>query len=428
MSKLMTLWTFFTTKKKFNSREEIERNQQKKMLKHIKKIRNKSKFFSRHWDGFEDSQWRDFPLIDKSIMMENLQDYLTVNLDIDNAKNSALQAEKTRDFEQKTSGFTVGFSSGTSGSRGIHIVSKSEQEIWAGYMLARGLDGSIFGKHKIGLFLRANSNTYESIGSKNIKFQFYDLMRPLDELVKELYENKPDILIAPPSILRYLVDKKITLRFRKIVSTAEVLTPLDKSLIEEYFQCIVHQLYSSTEGEIATTCEFGTLHLNEDIMVIQKEYVDREKGQFFPIISDFKRITQPIIRYRLNDILVEKKEPCPCNDAREGIAEIIGRQDDVFILKNKNGDFEMIIPDLIRRAVLRLSGEIQAYMVEQISENEIIIQIQPDLKELNFTGFDELWKAKNIIEPKLKIIPYTFVPSAVKMRRISRKFDFNHNN
>ena len=45
MSKLMTLWTFFTTKKKFNSREEIERNQQKKMLKHIKKIRNKSKFF-----------------------------------------------------------------------------------------------------------------------------------------------------------------------------------------------------------------------------------------------------------------------------------------------------------------------------------------------------------------------------------------------
>ena len=125
---------------------------------------------------------------------------------------------------------------------------------------------------------------------------------------------------------------------------------------------------------------------------------------------------------------MKKKEPCPCNDAREGIAEIIGRQDDVFILKNKNGDFEMIIPDLIRRAVLRLSGEIQAYMVEQISENEIIIQIQPDLKELNFTGFDELWEAKNIIEPKLKIIPYTFVPSAVKMRRISRKFDFNQNN
>ena len=75
-----------------------------------------------------------------------------------------------------------------------------------------------------------------------------------------------------------------------------------------------------------------------------------------------------------------------------------------------------------------MSGEIQAYMVEQISENEIIIQIQPDINDLNFAGFDELWKAKNIIEPKLKIIPYTFVPSAVKMRRISRKFDFNQNN
>ena len=38
MSKFMTLWTFFTTKKKFNSRKEIERNQEKKMLKHIKKF------------------------------------------------------------------------------------------------------------------------------------------------------------------------------------------------------------------------------------------------------------------------------------------------------------------------------------------------------------------------------------------------------
>ena len=39
----------------------------------------------------------------------------------------------------------------------------------------------------------------------------------------------------------------------------------------------------------------------------------------------------------------------------------------------------MIIPDLIRRAVLRLSGEIQAYMIEQISENEIIIQASDEI-------------------------------------------------
>ena len=108
-------------------------------------------------------------------------------------------------------------------------------------------------------------------------------------LVEELVDDAIDVLIAPPSILRYLADRKISLDARKIISVAEVLTPLDREAIEQHFQCTVHQLYTSTEGEIAATCEHGTLHLNEEIMVIQKEWIDDEQTMFHPIISDFKR-------------------------------------------------------------------------------------------------------------------------------------------
>ena len=58
----------------------------------------------------------------------------------------------------------------------------------------------------------------------------------------------------------------------------EVLTQVDKKVIEQHFGQIVHQFYSSTEGEIAATCELGNLHLNEEIMVIEKSGSMKTEG------------------------------------------------------------------------------------------------------------------------------------------------------
>ena len=422
MSKLTTLWTYLTTPKVYTSRKAIEKIQRKGMAKHVKRVRKNSPFFARHWAGLADEDWRKFPLVNKAIMMEHLQDYITADIDVESARAMAAEAEQSRDFHPTLKGYTVGFSSGTSGARGMHFISQAEQDRWAGYMLARGLDGSIFGKHKLGLFLRANSNTYESVSSSRIKFQFYDLMRPLEELVAELVADPPDVLIAPPSILRYLADQKIRLPCRKLISVAEVLTPLDRDIIEQHFQQTVHQFYTSTEGEIAATCEHGTLHLNEEIMVIQKEWIDEEQTMFHPIISDFKRTTQPMVRYRQNDILVIQNDPCPCGDARQAISEIIGRQDDVFEFETTSGKTELVVPDMIRRATLAMHPDITAYMVEQLSPSRIKVQLEPLLSDLDRSGFEQLWEAKDIVAPEITVEAYEFKPSATKMRRITKRF------
>ena len=52
---------------------------------------------------------------------------------------------------------------------------------------------------------------------------------------------------------------------------------------------------------------WGTLHLNEDIVYIEREYLDDRR--FVPVVTDLERKAQPIIRYRLNDILVEERNP-----------------------------------------------------------------------------------------------------------------------
>ena len=424
MSKLSTLFRYFFTPKKFKSRKQIERIQRKGMSKQAKFVRKNSPFYARHWDGLQDEQWHEFPLIDKSIMMENLEDLLTVRIDVSKAKSLADEAEKSRDFSPKIGPYSIGYSSGTSGSRGMHFVSEKEQAGWAGFMLARGLDGSIFSKHRIGLILRANSNTFESVGSNRIEFKFYDLMKPLEDIHESILQDKLDILIGPPSVLRYLADVKSPLKVRKLVSAAEVLDEIDRRHIEAHFGQIVHQFYSSTEGEIAATCEHGTLHLNEEIMVIQKQWVDEEKGWYHPIISDFKRKTQPIIRYRLNDILVASKQPCKCGDTRESIESIMGRQDDIFMLEKKSGDgFEQVIPDFIRRAVMQMHPDITAYCAIQKSPEEIEIQLLPEgLQEISFQGFEQVWENMKTIQPMISLAKYSFKPSTTKLRRIRRDF------
>ena len=430
MSKLSTLFRYFFTPKKFNSRNRIEKIQNSGMRKHAKFVRKNSPFYARHWKGLKDEQWAEFPLIDKSIMMEHLEDLLTVRLDVDKARSLADKAEKSRDFSPKIGPYSIGYSSGTSGSRGMHFVSEKEQAGWAGFMLARGLDGSIFSKHRIGLILRANSNTFESVGSNRIKFKFYDLMKPLEEIHESILQDKLDILIGPPSVLRYLSDVKSPLKVRKLVSAAEVLDEIDRTHIEAHFGQIVHQFYSSTEGEIAATCELGTLHLNEEIMVIQKQWVDQEKGWYHPIISDFKRKTQPIIRYRLNDILVASKQPCGCGDARESIDSIMGRQDDIFLLKKNDGEgFEQVIPDFIRRAVMQMHPEITAYCAIQKSPEEIEIQLLPEgLEDISLQGFKQVWQKMKTIEPSITLAKYSFKPSTTKLRRIRRDFDLPSKN
>ena len=423
MSKLTTLLRYLNTRKRYSSRKKIAKIQKKAVLKHVKFVRQNSKFYRELWQGYTDEEWRNFPIIDKAKMMENLQELITVDLDINKARNLADKSEKSRDFSSKIGPYTIGFSSGTSGFRGMHIVSESEQAAWAGFMLARGLGSSILGKYRIGLVLRANSNTFESIGSNRIKFQFYDLMKPVEQLHQEILNDNLDILICPPSVLSYFVDIESDLKVKRIISVAEVLEEVDRNKIESHFGLTLHQFYSSTEGEIAATCEHGTLHLNEGVMVIQKEWLDEEKGWYHPIITDFRRKSQPIIRYRLNDILVASKENCPCGDAREVISSIMGRSDDVFQLLKHDGTTELVVPDLIRRAIMQMCDEITDYIAIQKSPSQIEIQLKPNnLEELSMGGFKDLWQSKNIQPPKLDIKPYTHVPSATKLRRIYREF------
>ena len=309
--------------------------------------------------------------------MENFDDFNTVNLSRDQALEIAMNSEKTRNFKEKYNNITVGLSSGTSGNRGLFIISDFERAKWAGIILARLLPHFILKKQKIALFLRADSELYNSVNSRVLKFRFFDMINDYKKNIEELAGFKPDVLIAPASMLKILADniESADIKPKRIFSCAEVLTQENREYINRKFNMKIGEIYQATEGFLGCSLDSEQgLKINEDVLFIEKEYIDNEKKRFIPVITDFERKSQPVIRYRLNDIWVESR------DSKGGfmiLDKVEGREDDIFILKSTSGEEIKIFPDFLRRAFMFSSGEILEYNIIQKTFTEIDISFIP---------------------------------------------------
>ncbi|WP_226526767.1 F390 synthetase-related protein [Metabacillus niabensis] len=429
MNKLLLLKQYLLSKylRRFKSSKTIQVYQNKKIEKHLAFVLTHSPFYRNYYQDHL-LEWESLPVISKREMMKHFDEINTVGISKEEAFQLAVKAEKTRDFSPKINTVSIGLSSGTSGNRGLFLVSEKESAMWAGEVLGKLLPGSLMKEQKIAFFLRANNNLYESTKSRKISFHFFDLVEDLKTHQNRLHELKPTIIIAPPSMLRMIAEWKgnniIDITPQKIISVAEVLEDVDKAFIEEIFQQTLHQVYQATEGFLATTCSHGVLHMNEDIIAIQKEYLDEEKGIFVPIITDFTRRTQPLIRYRLNDVLIERQTPCPCGSHFLALERIDGRCDDIFYgVHEQTGEQHMLFPDFIRRAVMLSSEDILEYKVTQ--KDLFLIDIKLKVKNENSVAeakvkqeLEKLWKEKLLVLPQITFTKYDIITSERKRKRI----------
>lgn len=149
----------------------------------------------------------------------------------------ACQAEQTRNFSQsQINGITVGLSSGTSGQRGLFLVSKAESLEWAGRMLGRMLP-QLRGKHRIALLLRANSPLYQTINQGSVQFYYVDVTQPVSQWLSSLESFRPTLLVGSAQALQLCVHQRLFLRPQRVISSAEVLTPSDKKMLAIHFAC-----------------------------------------------------------------------------------------------------------------------------------------------------------------------------------------------
>ncbi len=330
----------------------------------------RSPYYRQLFAGHELADWRCLPTTDKSAMMSNFSAFNTCGVRLDDAMAIALRAEQERDFRPTINGLTAGLSSGTSGHRGLFLVSAQEQAAWAGFLLARTIPRFRLRGYGVAFFLRSNSNLYETLGSRWLRFRYFDLMAPLEQSIEALNREPPDFLVGPPSLLGMLADAKqegrLRVRPERVISVAEVLEPQDRERLVNVFHAPVHQIYQCTEGLLAISCSQGSLHVQEDLVAVQLEPLAGDaEGRCTPIVTDLWRRTQPILRYRLNDVLTVDRARCGCGSSFRVLSSIEGRCDDVVHLVHRDGRLRAFFPDTIRRMILLGSPVIIDYLVQQ---------------------------------------------------------------
>lgn len=340
------------------------------------------------YKSFEDLPLSSFPIVNKQIFMDHFDAINTVGISKKEALSMAHKAEVTRDFGANIGDISIGLSSGTSGNKGIFLTNQKERETWVGAVVDRVI-GFSTKRRSVAFFLRANNNLYEATNSNLLKFNFFDLQQDIRSLYLQFLSLNPNILIAQPSVLlriaQFVKADNVSLELEKVISVAEVLEDDVKVYLQSIFKTNIDQVYQCTEGFLAHTCSKGQLHFNEDWLLIEKKYLDEDKTRFHPIITDYRRMSQPVIRYELNDIIHEGL-PCSCGLKSTVIDKIEGRSDDVFKF-DKGGRQIIIFPDFIRRAIINVSDDIINYQVIKLDDHCISLYIHS--QGLNASIFDD---------------------------------------
>ena len=436
MNPARVVHSFFRSRwlmRRFARRDELERWQDRQVLAHLRWVRERSSYYRELYQSLDEHRWRQFPVSDKRVMVEDFDRSNTGNIIARDLVRIAELAVSSRDFSQRLRGHSIGLSSGTSGKRSLFASSSRENDIWAGALLARVLRSPVSSCQKIGFYHRANNTLYSHVRLGLIEVRFFDLLQDLSQLLVETHHYQPRMLVGPPAMLRELADAQnageICIRPEKIVSIAEQLDPMDQSRIESVFQVRMDQLYVATEGFIAATCRLGRMHLCEDLMVVQEELLCGDHDRFVPILTDFLRRVQPVIRYRLSDVLIRSEVPCKCGSIFRSIEKIEGRCDDQLVFERRSGETIplLVFPDFIREVITSLPA-IEAFRVRQVSMGHLQLMLKTapsvqasvrcDLEQRLLLLFDRL----NVVAPNIDFHDYAVDLARGKLRRVERCF------
>ena len=184
---------------------------------------------------------------------------------------------------------------------------------------------------RIALCLRADNRLYGDVGKAGpFRFLFVSLDMPAPERFERLRAFAPDVLVAPTQVLADLARRvKGPWSLRRLFYGAEPMGEAERGWIAAELGVRPDPIYQATEGFLGAACRLGVLHLNEDVLIIEREPVPGTT-RFLPIVTDLRRTTQPMIRVRLPDLLEPLDTPCPCGSPRTAVQPVEGRLEDIW--------------------------------------------------------------------------------------------------
>ncbi len=307
-------------------------------------------------------------LLLRSQFLENYHQYNILGITLDKAM---IQAEKELRSCLQSCEISFGFSTGTTGNPTPFLTNNNERVIWFARMLARVYLGFPRFPLRFGLFLKFDNKLYsEMINNRHMQLKFFNADIPVSTHLASLKTFSPQGIVAPPQILEkidYNLDS-----IKQIWSAAEILDDHDRNIIEHKLGKSIGNIYQASEGFLGITCQRGNLHLNEDIMVIEKYRLYDNPNIFLPVITDFVRESQSIIRLLLEDVLKEANSPCDCGSPFITIERIEGRLNDIILAPSLNKNMvKMVYPSQLTKIIFKELSTIDNFNLIQSELNKL---------------------------------------------------------
>ncbi len=263
----------------------------------------------------------DIPVTDIADFRARFEAYNTRGLSVAQAAEAAERAEAGEGVGL-ANGLHAGFSTGTGGgARGLFVTSPAERAAYTGRLLGRLVRlADLPGLRRIALCLRAPGRLYEG---GHVRF-FPLAGEGRDDAIAAC---DPQILVAPPQVL---LDLAATGRampaLKHLYYGAEPLNAIERDFITARLGRRPDPIYQATEGFLGAPCRLGTLHLNEDAMIVEREPLGGDR--FRPVVTDLLRRTQLVVRLRLDDIL--RPATCACGSPLAAVEPVEGRVGDIW--------------------------------------------------------------------------------------------------
>jgi phenylacetate-CoA ligase len=222
---------------------------------------------------------------------------------------------------------------------------------------------------------------------------------------------------------------------RRAYMGSEPYSEETRKKIEKFFKIDVYNSYGLSEMNgpgVAFECtEKNGMHLWEDNFIM--EIINPETGERMPegeegelVLTTLYREAMPILRYRTRDIAMIIPGKCKCGRTHRRISRIIGRTDDMIIVRGVN-----IFPQQIERVLMGIKAVAQNYQI--VLESYDLMTIRVEISKELFDGkvehlvnlqseITEKLRAEILVKPKVELLePGTLPVSEGKTTRVIDK-------
>jgi phenylacetate-CoA ligase len=185
----------------------------------------------------------------------------------------------------------------------------------------------------------------------------------MNSFLKRLKRFKPAYFYGYPSVLARFAEwitesgKSVDgIDLSVIISTGEILYPLQRQQIQSTFRCSVADEYGTTEaGVLAFECPNGRMHINADHIFLEIHNPNNE-GVGEILITELNNPYNPLIRYRVGDLAKRSNETCNCGNHFPLLENIQGRDSSFVVTPKGTYVNDAILEYILRKGIAKFQG------------------------------------------------------------------------